>query len=158
MTTTSQAFPEPVEQRSDIRSRLIAATPAQVFSAMCQAERVARWWGPAGFSSTIHAFDFQPGGDWRLTLHGPDGTDYPNHNRFARIEPDRLLVIDHPSADHHFVLTLELVSEAGGTRVHWCQSFDTAEHHASLASFVAVANEQNLDRLAAEVARGPFSD
>ena len=56
---------------------------------------VARWWGPVGFSSTIHAFDFQPGGDWRLTLHGPDGTDYPNHNRFARIEPDRLLVIDH---------------------------------------------------------------
>ncbi|MDR7151740.1 uncharacterized protein YndB with AHSA1/START domain [Hydrogenophaga palleronii] len=158
MTTPSQASPEPVAQRSDMRSRLIAATPAQVFSAMSQAARVARWWGPAGFSSTIHEFDFRPGGDWRLTLHGPDGTDYPNHNRFARIEPDHLLVIDHPSTDHHFVLTLELAPEAGGTRVHWCQTFDTTEHHAAIADFVASANEQNLDRLVAEVARDPFGD
>lgn len=153
MTTPSQASPEPVEQRSDVRSRRIEATPAQVFSAMSEAERVARWWGPAGFSSTVHQFDFRHGGDWRLTLHGPDGADYPNHNRFTRIEPDHLLVIDHPSTDHHFVLTLELVPEAGGTRVHWCQTFDTVAHHASLADFVATANEQNLDRLAAEVAR-----
>jgi uncharacterized protein YndB with AHSA1/START domain len=136
-----------------MRSRLIEATPAQVFSAMSQAERVARWWGPAGFSSTVHRFDFEPGGDWTLTLHGPDGVDYPNHNRFARIDAPRLLVIDHLSTDHHFLLTLELVPEAGGTRVHWCQTFDTAEHHAGLAEFVATANEQNLDRLAAEVAR-----
>ena len=155
MNTQSQTSPEPIAQRSDVRSRLITATPAQVFSAMSQPERVARWWGPDGFSSTIHQFDFRPGGDWRLTLHGPDGQDYPNHNRFARIEPDRLLVIDHPSADHHFVLTHELVPEAGGTRVHWCQTFDTAAHHAAIADFVATANEQNLDRLAAEVARDP---
>jgi hypothetical protein len=50
------------------------------------------------------------------------------------------------------------VPEAGGTRVHWCQTFDTQAHYAHIADFVATANEQNLDRLAAEVARDPFSD
>ncbi len=69
---------EPLEQRSDIRSFFIAATPAQVFAAMRDPVRVARWWGPDGFTNTIHTFDFQPGGRWLLTMHGPDGTDYPN--------------------------------------------------------------------------------
>ncbi|MBI2380474.1 MAG: hypothetical protein HYV16_06950 [Gammaproteobacteria bacterium] len=35
----------------------------------------------------------------------------------------------------------------------WCHTFDTAEHYQRIAEFVAVANEQNLERLAAEVAR-----
>jgi hypothetical protein len=41
-----------------------------------------------------------------------------------------------------------------GTEVRWRQTFDTVEHYTPLAVFVASANEQNLERLAAEVARG----
>ena len=69
---------EPVEHRSDIREKRIAATPGQVYAALGDPARVARWWGPAGFTNTIHTFDFRPGGTWRLTMHGPDGKDYPN--------------------------------------------------------------------------------
>ncbi len=146
---------EPVEARSDRRSRLIAAPPAAVFAAMSDPVRVARWWGPAGFRNTIHEFDFRPGGRWRLTMHGPDGRDHPNESRFVRIEPGRLLAIEHFSG-HHFVLEIALHAEGAGTRVAWCQTFDTAAHHARIADFVANANEENLDRLAAEVVRpGP---
>ena len=42
----------------------------------------------------------------------------------------------------------------GGTRVTWRQTFDTAEHYQRIAAFVAGANEQNLQRLAAEVLSG----
>jgi len=34
------------------------------------------------------------------------------------------------------------------------QTFDTIEYYQRLAQFVASANEQNLERLAAEVERG----
>jgi len=120
---------------------------------MSDPARVARWWGPDGFSNTIHRFEFRPGGSWLLTMHGPDGTDYPNESRFTRIVADRLFEIEHLNG-HHFLLTLELKPVAGGTELSWCQTFDTAEHYARLASFVAAANEQNLERLAAEVRRG----
>ncbi len=144
---------EPIEQRSDSRSRLIPATPEQVFAALSAPERVASWWGPAGFKNTIHEFDFVPGGRWLLTMHGPDGKDYPNESRFRRIEPGRIFEIEHFSG-HHFVLTLELSARAGETLLHWCQTFDTVEHYRSIAAFVATANEQNLERLAQEVAAG----
>jgi uncharacterized protein YndB with AHSA1/START domain len=139
--------------RADIRSRLIAAPPQAVWAAIADPQRIARWWGPDGFRNSIHEFDFVPGGRWRLTMHGPDGKDYPNESRFLRILSGHLFEIEHFSV-HHFVLSIELKPEGDGTRVAWRQRFDTAADYERLAAFVAAANEQNLNRLAAEVGRG----
>lgn len=142
-----------METRSDARSRMLQATALEVFAAFSDPERIARWWGPAGFTNTMHEFDFRPGGLWVLTMHGPDGKDYPNESRFLRIVPGKTFEIEHFSG-HHFVLTIDLHESAQGTAVNWRQTFDTVEHYQRIAEFVAVANEQNLDRLAAEVLRG----
>jgi len=141
---------EPINKRSDSRSTLIAATPTQVFAAMSDPARIARWWGPDGFTNTIHQFDFEPGGTWLLTMHGPDGTDYPNESRFTRIVPGELFEIEHFSG-HHFVLTVALRPVDQGTQVDWHQTFDSVEHYEQIAAFVASANAQNLQRLATEV-------
>lgn len=143
---------EPIDKRSDSRSRFIAATPAQVFAAISDPARVARWWGPDGFTNTIHQFDFQADGTWLLTMHGPDGQDYPNESHFTRIVPSELVEIEHLSG-HHFILSIALRPFEQGTQVHWRQIFDTVAHYEQIAQFVAGANEQNLQRLAAEVSR-----
>jgi uncharacterized protein YndB with AHSA1/START domain len=148
---------ESVEKRSDSRSMFIAASPAQVFDAMSDPARIARWWGPEGFTNTIHEFDFRPGGTWRLTMHGPDGKDYPNESRFTRLAAGEVFEIEHLSGHHHFSLSIELRPSGQGTQVHWRQTFDTVEHYEGIAQFIAGANEQNLQRLAAEVLR-PNSD
>jgi uncharacterized protein YndB with AHSA1/START domain len=142
---------EPVEIRSDIRNKFFAASPAQLFAAMRDPNRISKWWGPDGFTNTIQTYEFVQGGSWQLTMHGPDGTDYPTENRFVRIVQDQLFEIEHLNG-HHFVLTLELVPHGEGTEVRWRQTFDTAEQYKQVAEFVAAANEQNLGRLAAEVA------
>ncbi len=144
---------ESIETRSDTRSILLDASPSQVFAAISDPARIARWWGPDGFTNTIHTFEFIEGGDWSLTMHGPNGVDYPNQSRFARIVPDKCVVVEHNSG-HHFFLSLELLSQGQGTLLRWQQTFDTREHYESLASFVASANQQNLIRLEAEVQRG----
>jgi uncharacterized protein YndB with AHSA1/START domain len=144
---------EPTESRSDSRSELLSATPSEVFAAMNDPGRIARWWGPAGFTNTIYAFEFYPGGRWLLTMHGPDGKDYPNESRFTRIETDKVFEIEHLSG-HHFILSIELLPKGDGTEVSWRQTFDTVEHYQRIAQFVASANQQNLERLAEEVRRG----
>ncbi len=143
---------ESTANRSDIRSTVVPASADAVFAALAQPERIARWWGPDGFRSTIHCFDLQPGGQWLLTMHGPDGKDYPNESRFTRVEPGRLFEIEHLNG-HHFLLTITLQPQGDATRVEWCQTFDTVEHYRKIADFVASANAQNLQRLAAEVQR-----
>ena len=144
---------EPIESRSDTRHKFIPASPVEVFAAISDPGRVARWWGPEGFTNTIHKYEFVPGGSWLLTMHGADGKDYPNESRFTRIIPGQLFEIEHLNG-HHFFLTLELRSQEAGTDVVWRQTFDTVEHYGQLAGFVSAANEQNLERLAAEVLRG----
>lgn len=132
---------EPIDARSDARTKDIEATPARVYAAIRDPLRVARWWGPDGFSSTVHRFEFHPGGIWILTLHGPDGKDYPNEYRLLRALPDRIVEIEHPSAEHHFVRTLELTRHGESTRVSWRQTFATVEQCQQVADFVALANE-----------------
>jgi uncharacterized protein YndB with AHSA1/START domain len=137
--------------REFVHSRVIEASPERLFAAVSTAAHLATWWGPHGFSSTFRTFDFRPGGKWEFVLHGPDGSNYPNENVFVEIVPARRVVIEHISETHHFFLTITFESVAGGTRVGWRQVFDTAEHRNEIAHVVRVANEQNLDRLAAEV-------
>lgn len=137
-----------------MRSLLIAARPPDVFAAINDPVRMARWWGPDGFTNTFHAFEFREGGTWTLTMHGPDGKPYPNECRFVRIEPDACVVIEHLGG-HHFFLTLRLEPNAQGTLIRWQQTFDSSAHYEPIASFVAEANQQNLLRLDAEVRRSP---
>ena len=138
--------------RSDIRSAWIDAMPSQVDAGNSDPARIARWWGADVFTSTIDQFDLRSGGDWRWTLHGPDGKDYANVNRFARLVADRLFEIEHLNG-HPFVWTVSLTPKDGSTDVRWQQIFDTVEHHQLVAEFVATANAPNLEHLAAEVHR-----
>jgi uncharacterized protein YndB with AHSA1/START domain len=73
-------------------SRLLAAPRQQVWEAWTDPKQVVQWWGPRGFSTTIVKMDVRPGGEWRHTMHGPDGTDYPNLSRFLEVvEPERIV-------------------------------------------------------------------
>ena len=59
-------------------TRLFDAPRELVFEAWTDPEQVVQWWGPHGFTTTIHEMDVRPGGVWRFIMHGPDGTDYDN--------------------------------------------------------------------------------
>lgn len=139
-------------------SRQFAASPAAVFAAMKDATRLARWWGPAGFTNRFDVFEFRTGGRWVFTMVGPDGTSYPNESTFASIETDRQVVIRHAN-EPHFELTITLVPSPGGTLLRWDQAFADPVVAQAVRHIVEPANEQNLDRLAAELgcAGGPVA-
>jgi uncharacterized protein YndB with AHSA1/START domain len=136
--------------REFVHSRLIDAPRERVFRAFSDPVHLARWWGPKGFASTFRAFDLRPGGAWRFVMHGPDGVDYPNESVFVEVVAPERIVFEHVSG-HHFRMTITFAAQGAGTLVGWHQVFDTAAERQRIARFVIEANEQNLDRLAAEV-------
>ena len=130
-----------------IAKRTIVATPERLFTAFREPQQLARWWGPNGFRSTFHQFDFRVGGSWRLTMHGPDGKQFANELVFVAIEPERRVVVDHLSPPRYVGdFTFEPV--AGGTRMLLRQVFETAAQRDRIARFAVEANEQLLERLA----------
>lgn len=131
-------------------SREIPSHPARVFAAISNPERLAQWWGPAGFTNTFHHFEFRPGGRWSFVMHGPDGANYPNENVFDEIEDNKKIVIKHV-VEPLFSLTICLSATTRGTTVSWSQAFESDEVAAKIKHIVLPANEQNLDRWAEEV-------
>jgi len=140
----------PRSDRELATSRLVAAEPADVFDAFRDPGKLARWWGPAGFTNTFHEFRFEPGGAWRYTMHGPDGTDFANESEFVEIAAPSRVVIRHVT-NPPFEAGFTFEPRPGGTLVVFRQVFATAEVCRKMAAFVVEANEQNLDRLTAVV-------
>jgi len=131
-------------------SRKIPVLPEVIFEAFRNPEKLAKWWGPSGFSNTFNQFQFKPGGKWSFVMHGPDGVNYTNESEFIDIVTNEKVVIRHHSQPN-FTLTVTLTGLGEGTLVYWNQEFDSDEIAKNVAHIVEPANEQNLDRLTAEV-------
>jgi hypothetical protein len=75
---------------------------------------------------------------------------------FAEIDAPRKIVVQHVSQPK-YRLTIVLASSALGTVVSWSQAFESSQVANRIEHIVVPANEQNLDRLSAEVLRNPGS-
>lgn len=141
---------EPAEPDREIVSTRSFNVPRDcVFRAFSDPDQLALWWGPNGFTNTIEEFDFRPEGVWRLTMHGPDGTDFHNKSVFLEVVPPERVVYLHLEPMHQFRMTMNIVEVDGQTTLTWRMLFDSVEDCNKFKSFIIVANEQNFDRLAA---------
>jgi len=151
MQQTLTPSPQAADPREIVSGRVIDAPRDKVFKAFADPTHLARWWGPSGFTNTFEEFDFRPGGTWRFTMHGPDGTDYPNRSIFLDIQEPARIVLEHESPPV-FRMTITLAEEGGKTLIGWRMLFESVALREQLAPVCVPANEQNFDRLQAELA------
>lgn len=137
------------DSREIVSTRTFSHPRERVFDAFAQSEKLAQWWGPKGFRNTIRQFDFRAGGSWLYTMHGPDGTDYPNESEFIAIHRPEQIVMDHLRPMHYFRLTMKFEDLAGQTRLTWRMDFKPPVENEALREFLLKANQENFDRLEA---------
>lgn len=120
--------------REIVLSRVFDAPRAIVWKAYTDAERLAHWWGPRGFTTRTTHMDVKPGGDWRFVMIGPDGHEYPNRIIYIEVaEPERLRYRHAGAADTepvNFEVLVTFEPEAGGsgrTRVTMRSTFPSQE-------------------------------
>lgn len=83
-------------------------------------------------------------------MHGPDGTDYQNESVFLALDRPACIVLDH-TISPRFRIVATFVPEATGTRLVFRMIFETAEMCERVKARVGEANEENFDRLAAQL-------
>jgi uncharacterized protein YndB with AHSA1/START domain len=146
----------PIESPPDreiVSTRVFAAPRELVWRAFADPAQLARWWGPKGFTNTIHEFDFRPGGWWRFVMHAPNGADYPNESEFTAVaKPERIDFV-HQRPVHRFQMTMLFADRRGQTELTWRMLFDTVADCEPIRRFITEANEQNFDRLAAHLSK-----
>lgn len=140
--------------REIVTTRLIDAPRELVFKVWTDPHHLAQWWGPNGFTNTIHQMDVRPGGAWNLTMHGPDGTDYRNESVYVEVVPPSRLVYDHVTGPT-FRATATFEEEDGKTRVTLRMVFESAEKRERVErEFGAVEGaKQTFAKLAEYVAK-----
>ncbi len=76
-------------------TKVLDAPRELVWKAWTQPERLARWWGPRGFTTPVSTIEIElrPGGRFRLAMvFDEDGSSYPSAMEFREVlEPERLV-------------------------------------------------------------------
>jgi len=128
-------------------SRKLKAPVALVWEVWTKPEHIAQWWGPNGFTNTIHIMDVQPGGVWDLVMHGPDGTDFKNKSVYKEIVLHKKIVFEHVAPN--FIATINFEEDGGQTHINWHMLFETAEEFMRVVKTVKadVGLKQNMEKL-----------
>ena len=144
-------------EREMVATRLLDAPRDTVWGLWTDPAHIAEWWGPRGFTTTIHEMDVRPGGTWRHTMHGPDGTDYPNSAVFLEVrEPEHIAFLHgDPGEPDHFFTTVDFADEGGKTGVTIRALFPSAaDRERAIREYGAADGlEENMHKLAEYVTR-----
>lgn len=142
--------------QSDIEifsSRILNFPVEKVYKAFADPSHLKNWWGPNGFTNTIHEFDLKPGGNWRLTMHGPEKGNYENSSVFKTIKPNELISwkrISQPLFDME--IRFEKITDSK-TNISFRMIFETIKECEKIRPFAQPKNEENFDRLEKEISR-----
>ena len=113
-------------QNRELRITKIFKAPIDLmWQAWTDSEKIVNWWGPDGFTSTINKMELHEGGEWKLTMHGPDGTNYPNRSIYKEIIPHKKIMFEH--FNPHFITTVFFESKGEETEIDWTMLFDSEE-------------------------------
>jgi uncharacterized protein YndB with AHSA1/START domain len=150
MATTSSS--DNFSDREIVTTRVFNAPRNLLYKAWTDPMHLKNWWGPKGFTNTFNAFDLREGGKWSFVMHGPDKGNYVNEVTFITIREPELLVWDRQSKPHFKVEVQFEELTAGTTKVIFKQIFNTPEECEKLRKYVPEKNEENMDKLADELA------
>jgi uncharacterized protein YndB with AHSA1/START domain len=136
------------KDRELLISRLLDAPRALVWEVWTNPAHIKEWWGPNGFTNTIHKMEVKPDGEWDLVMHGPDGTDYKNKSIFKEIVEPELIVYEHVSGPR-FRATITFEERGDKTFLTWHMLFETREEfERTVKTFRADEGlKQNVEKL-----------
>lgn len=136
-----------------VTTKEIDAPVDAVWNAWVDPKKIAKWWGPEGFHSTVLELDVRDGGRFDVIMYGPDGADYPNLYLFNRVEEERRLVYTNVGSERFglaaFQSVFEMEAVGDRTRVVLTARFSSAEDKRKhFEEFQAIRGaEQLLERL-----------
>jgi uncharacterized protein YndB with AHSA1/START domain len=138
-------------------SRVFNAPRALVWKAWSQAEHLAQWWGPEGWTLPICEIDFRVGGKWFYGMQSPEGEmAYGGAIYHEIVAPERIALTDYFTDEHgnpntdfvetHVIITF--TETDGKTTMTYATRWNTpAERDAVMEMGMEEGFTQTLQRL-----------
>jgi uncharacterized protein YndB with AHSA1/START domain len=103
--------------------RVLATTPEKVYRAFVEADAIASWLPPYGFTCTVHELDAKIGGKHRMSFRNfTTGDSHGFGGTYKELVPGQLLVytdkFDDPKMPGEMTVTVTLKAVSVGTEVN----------------------------------------
>lgn len=132
-------------------SRVLHAPLDIVYEAFANPQHLKNWWGPDGFTNTIHEFELRAGGKWTLTMHGPEKGNYENSSEFKIVRPQELIRWTRLTQPYFDMEVAFEKMDSTKTKISFRMIFKTEEECEKIRRFAGPKNEENFDRLEREL-------
>ena len=102
--------------------RVLVTKPEKVYRAFIEADAMAKWLPPNGFTCTVHHMDPTPGGSFRMSFRNfTTGKGHSFGGHYLELVPNERLrytdKFDDPNLPGEIVVTVTLTSVSVGTEV-----------------------------------------
>ncbi len=102
--------------------RIIAAPPKKVFKAFTDADAIASWLPPYGFTAKVHEMNVKTGGHYKMSFSNfSTGNSHSFGGEYIEIIPDQLLKytdrFDDPDLPGEMITTIQLRPVSCGTEL-----------------------------------------
>jgi uncharacterized protein YndB with AHSA1/START domain len=102
--------------------RVLATRPEKVYRAFIEADALAKWLPPNGFTCTVHSFDAKVGGSFRMSFRNfTTGHSHSFGGKYLELTPNERLrytdTFDDPNLPGEMTVTVALKKVSVGTDV-----------------------------------------
>jgi uncharacterized protein YndB with AHSA1/START domain len=102
--------------------RVIKASPEKVFRAFTEANAIAAWLPPYGFTCTVHEIKAETGGSFRMSFHNfSTGNGHSFGGNYVEVKPGAFLQytdkFDDPNLPGEMMTTVKLTKLSVGTNL-----------------------------------------
>jgi uncharacterized protein YndB with AHSA1/START domain len=102
--------------------RVLKASPEKVFRAFTEANAIASWLPPYGFTCTVHEMKAEAGGTYRMSFHNfTTGNGHSFGGKYIEVKPGELLKyndrFDDPNLPGEMTTTVQFIKVSVGTEL-----------------------------------------
>jgi uncharacterized protein YndB with AHSA1/START domain len=106
--------------------RVLATKPEKVYRAFIEADAMAKWLPPNGFTCTVHEFDGKAGGSFKMSFRNfTTGKSHSFGGKYLELVPGERLrytdKFDDPNLPGEIVVTVTLKKVSVGTEINIVQ-------------------------------------
>ena len=107
--------------------RVLATKPDKVYRAFSEADALAKWLPPNGFTCTVHSFDAKVGGGFKMSFRNfTTGHSHSFGGKYLELTPGKRVrytdVFDDPNLPGEIEVVVNLTKVSVGTEVEITQS------------------------------------
>jgi uncharacterized protein YndB with AHSA1/START domain len=102
--------------------RVLATKPDKVYRAFIEADALAKWLPPNGFTCTVHSFDAKVGGGFKMSFRNfTTGHSHSFGGKYLELTPGKRIrytdVFDDPNLPGEMTVTVDIKQVSVGTDV-----------------------------------------